>query len=69
MVSGCPIEGVWQPVIEGEEFMMDTTDPRGHYWREHYLETERVYQQKLADQREERLAHYRATGQILPPRL
>lgn len=68
LVAGCPIEGVWQPIIPGEEFMADTADKRGHYWREHYLANEAAYRERLRDQRNERMAHYRRTGQLLPPR-
>lgn len=58
---------VWQTIVPGEEHVADTSDPRSHYWREHYLATEADYHRRLADQREERLAHYRLTGKILPP--
>lgn len=69
MVEGCAIYGQWQTVRPGEEFDMDTTDPRGHYWLAHYLASEAEYAAKVAAQREERIAHYKATGEFLPPRL
>lgn len=68
LVSGCRIEGVWQPVFPGEEYL-PPSDPRSHYFREHYVETEKAYQQKLAEQQQRRREHYRLTGEFLPPEL
>lgn len=67
MIEGCEDYGVWQPIVPGEEFLHDTTDPRSHYWTKHYVESERRYQIALAEQRQRRLEHYRLTGEILPP--
>src|SRR5687768_9274928 len=68
MVEGCRIQGVLQPVLPGERYY-PPHHPRSHYWQEHYIESEREYRRKLEEQREERLAHYRLTGEFLPPRV
>ena len=66
LFPGCRIEGIWQPVLEGETYY-PSHHPKSHYAREHYEVTEREYRAKLEAQRERRLAHYRATGEFLPP--
>lgn len=66
MVKGCRIEGVWQPVLPGETYY-PSHHPNSHYWQEHYLASEAEYHRKLAEQRERRVAHYKATGEFLPP--
>jgi hypothetical protein len=66
LIEGCRIEGKWQPVLPGEEFY-PPEHPRSHYRQEHYPQSEQAYHARLAEQREARKAHYRLTGEILPP--
>lgn len=66
MVPDCRIFDIWQPVLPGERYY-PSHHPKSHYAREHYPKTEKAYRDKLEAQREKRIAHYRATGQFLPP--
>ena len=67
LIEGCHLGGKWQPVLPGETYYPPDL-PKSHYRQVHYPVFEAEYQQRLAEQREERMAHYRLTGEILRPR-